>query len=185
MCCQQQLTQLSGTQEGQHSAMTHSLKSLLTRNQGSWEKRIRPQCIQALITCTESGPLLFLLCAGLQAASGKPSGFHPGGGWVPFHRSESQTISTPHTWALFVSFRIQGAVTAAPRTGALGAGTLSQSRQAASPLLLEQRGWPGEMEAFKGFRQKCSCHPRSREHGNLGPQPPPFLETLASLEQTT
>ena len=81
----------------------------------------------------ESGPLLFLLCAGLQAASGKPSGFHPGGGWFPFHRSESQTISTPHTWPLFVSFRIQGAATAALKTVALGAGTLTQSRQGSKP----------------------------------------------------
>lgn len=66
-----------------------------------------------------------------------------------------------------------------------GLGLSPRAGKAASPLLLEQRGWPGEMEGSKGFRQRCSCHPRSREHWDLGPQPPPFLETLASLEQTT
>ena len=165
--------------------MTHSLKACSPEIKVPGREESGPDASRHWSHPLESGPLLFLLCSGWQAASGKPSGFHPGGGWFPFHRSESQTISTPHTWPLFVSFRIQGAVTAALKTVALGAGTLTQSRQGASPLRLEQRGWPEEMEGSKGFCQSWSCHPRPRKHWDLGPQPPPFLETLASLEQTT
>lgn len=56
--------------------------------------------------------------------------------------------SPPYTWPLFVSFRIQGVVTAVPKTVAFGAGTLLQNRQRNKPSarggseggLVEQRG---------------------------------------------
>ena len=135
--------------------MTHSLKSLLTRNQGSWERRIRPRCIQALITRTESGPLLFLLCAGLQAASGKPSGFHPGEVDSPF-TTVNLKPSALHTLGLCLFLSVSREQWQLHRRQwHWGLGLSPRADKEASPLLLEQRGWPGEMEGSKGFCQRC------------------------------
>ena len=135
--------------------MTHSLKSLLTRNQGSWERRIRPRCIQALITRTESGPLLLLLCAGLQAASGKPSGFHPGEVDSPF-TAVNLKPSALHTLGLCLFLSVSREQWQLHRRQwHWGLGLSPRADKEASPLLLEQRGWPGEMEGSKGFCQRC------------------------------
>lgn len=75
--------------------------------------------------------------------------------------------SAPHTRSVFVSFCIQGVVTAAPKTVAFWAGTLIQSRQRSQPCAT------GGSEGGLAFRGPIKGLPlSSMAIGALGPGPP-------------
>lgn len=79
--------------------------------------------------------------------------------------------SAPYTWPLFVSFCIQGVVTAAPKTVAFWAGTVIQRSQ---PCVTgSSEGGLAKWRGLKGLRSRvCVCHQWPWGTGSRAPSYP-------------